>query len=791
MPSDSTCDAATLHLLADSLPQLIWIYAADGVADYAGQGWQDYSGLSASRLLAMGWLEQSHPDDRISLVESWRRSVSSGEPLRLECRLRRHDGHYRWFDAQATPLKDALGQVMSWIISCSDIHETVELRQAALRSEQHLHSVFESVPVSITLEDWSVVLHEIQRLKSSGIEDFEDYFETHAEQVDQLLDSIRVIDVNQWTLHVFWAERKEQLVGRSLRWMFKSPSARAEFVAILIRLGRGGSSRLWEMQLCAFDGSDKRVLSTAVNWSSGSLAGVMLVSRVDVTDYQRVNKELHRQRVLLERISSLANVGGWVHDVATRTDSWTDEVSRIHGLALDAAVAADDFLAVFSAADRDLILNAFKQAISDARPFDLELPLLTARQERKWVHARGSPVVRNGKVLRVEGAIQDITSRKLAELEVQQLNASLERQVEERTAELDRARHDLQNILDALPTMIAYWDSDLRLRFFNKMYRQSVGVDAMYGIHFTEAMHKSMIEERLPRMLLALQGQVQRFEARALNRAGYHNFHSQTYYQPDIVDGVVRGVYVLIIDVTVLKQAEDGLRAANRELESFAYAVAHDLRAPLRAMSGFSSALLEDYASKMDAEAQGFAIEINKASRRMGQLLDGLLALSRSTQGEMRLDSVDMSAIAVTVLSELQTQDPDRRVRWQVQPGMIAFGDARMLDAVLRNLLGNAWKYTSRTADAEIRMDSIFRHGVRQFRVVDNGSGFDMAHADRLFKPFQRLHRQDEFAGIGIGLATVNRIVHRHGGEIYADASPGHGATFCFTLDEHAKSDES
>ena len=175
----------------------------------------------------------------------------------------------------------------------------------------------------------------------------------------------------------------------------------------------------------------------------------------------------------------------------------------------------------------------------------------------------------------------------------------------------------------------------------------------------------------------------------------------------------------------------------------------------------------------------------------MGQLLDGLLALSRSTQGEMRLDTVDMSALAVTVLSELQTQDPDRRVRWQVQPGMIAFGDARMLDAVLRNLLGNAWKYTSRTADAEIRMDSIFRHGVRQFRVVDNGSGFDMAHADRLFKPFQRLHRQDEFAGIGIGLATVNRIVHRHGGAIYADASPGRGATFYFTLDEHAKSDQS
>lgn len=265
-------------------------------------------------------------------------------------------------------------------------------------------------------------------------------------------------------------------------------------------------------------------------------------------------------------------------------------------------------------------------------------------------------------------------------------------------------------------------------------------------------------------------------------------------------EGVLIGFAKITRDITQRKAAEDALReltavleqrvadrtaelqAANRELESFAYAVAHDLRAPLRAMSGFSQALVEDYGEGLAPEARNYLNQIVIGSGRMGELVDGLLTLSRSTRGELRRDPVDLSALAERMLAELAKIEPERKVKWAVEPGLVARGDARMLEAVMRNLLGNAWKYTSGKPEAMIRVNIDKTGQEFLFCVSDNGAGFDMAHAGKLFQPFQRLHRQEEFAGIGIGLATVQRIVHRHGGEIYAEGIPGQGARFCFSL---------
>jgi signal transduction histidine kinase len=227
------------------------------------------------------------------------------------------------------------------------------------------------------------------------------------------------------------------------------------------------------------------------------------------------------------------------------------------------------------------------------------------------------------------------------------------------------------------------------------------------------------------------------------------------------------------------------LTAANRELDSFAYAVSHDLRAPLRAMSGFSQALSEDYGSQLQGDAKVYLEQIDLASHKMSELIDGLLVLSRSTRGELQYDTMDLAALSQRLLAELAQGDPERRVKVQVEAGLHTHGDARMIEVVLRNLLGNAWKYSAHVAvpaAAEIRVYREERDGQIFFCVADNGAGFDMAHANRLFQPFQRLHRQDEFPGIGIGLATVQRIVHRHGGVIEARGEPGKGAVFCFSL---------
>ncbi len=228
----------------------------------------------------------------------------------------------------------------------------------------------------------------------------------------------------------------------------------------------------------------------------------------------------------------------------------------------------------------------------------------------------------------------------------------------------------------------------------------------------------------------------------------------------------------------MLRGREAELRAANAELDSFAYAVSHDLRAPLRAMSGFCAALKEDHGADLSAEALSYLDEIAHAGRHMGALIDGILTLSRATRGEFQREEVDISAIAHGVVAELHRAEPHRQIACDIQPNLTAWGDPRMLEQVLRNLLENAWKYTSVSAAPRIGVSG----GRNAVTVSDSGAGFDMAYADKLFQPFQRLHRQDEFPGIGIGLSTVARIVHRHGGRITAEAALGKGATFHVTV---------
>ncbi len=231
-----------------------------------------------------------------------------------------------------------------------------------------------------------------------------------------------------------------------------------------------------------------------------------------------------------------------------------------------------------------------------------------------------------------------------------------------------------------------------------------------------------------------------------------------------------------------LNQTIAQLQGANQELEAFAYSVSHDLRAPLRAMSGFSEALVEDFGNLLNREARDYLNEIVIGSRHMGQLIDGLLTLSRSTRGELHRDRVNLSEMAERHRGYLEQSEPQRRVAWQIEAGLLVDGDERMIELIMRNLLSNAWKYTAGVADPLIRLYSEQNSSERFFCVADNGAGFDMAHAGKLFQPFQRLHRQDEFPGIGIGLATAQRIVHRHGGTIHATGTPHQGAIFSFSL---------
>jgi len=224
------------------------------------------------------------------------------------------------------------------------------------------------------------------------------------------------------------------------------------------------------------------------------------------------------------------------------------------------------------------------------------------------------------------------------------------------------------------------------------------------------------------------------------------------------------------------------LEAATRELEAFSYSVSHDLRAPLRALDGFSQALMEDYSAVLDEEGKDHLKRIRAASQRMGTLIDDLLNLSRYTRVEMRSETVDLSGVAHEVVDELKAASPERRVEVHIAEGLKAEADPSLMRIVLVNLIGNAWKFSAKCASPTIEFGSTEEDDRTVYFVRDNGAGFDLAYAQKLFGAFQRMHSMSEFPGTGIGLATVKRIINRHGGKVWAQSAAGAGATFYFTL---------
>ena len=274
--------------------------------------------------------------------------------------------------------------------------------------------------------------------------------------------------------------------------------------------------------------------------------------------------------------------------------------------------------------------------------------------------------------------------------------------------------------------------------------------------------------------------------------------------------GEIIGVIGIIHEVTKRKRAEGEihdlnknlerrvkertvqLESANKELEAFSYSVSHDLRAPLRSIDGFSQVLLEDYSNQMDDAGTHYLQRIRQGAQRMGLLIDDLLKLSKTNRSELTLSECELSRLCSRVAVDLANLNSERKVEIIIQPDLMVQADHRLIQVVLENLLGNAWKFTSKCQDPRIEVgEKVSPSGERIFFVRDNGAGFDMAYADKLFNAFQRLHSATEYEGTGIGLAIVQRIIHRHGGRVWAEAKPGEGATFFFAIPERVLANDS
>jgi len=347
------------------------------------------------------------------------------------------------------------------------------------------------------------------------------------------------------------------------------------------------------------------------------------------------------------------------------------------------------------------------------------------------------------------------------------------------------------------------WQADLDTQYFHFLwgahYIARLPIKGMSASEMIEITHPDDREMMMKKWSLAVQGkQPYDIEYRVMVDGEVKWVSAQAEFERDAQGRAIRALGISH-DVTARKRAElevlrlnasleqriqartQALKGAYDELESYSYAVAHDLRSPLRIINGFAMAIKEDNPD-LDKDSQQHLERIMEASKKMGELIDGLLQLSQFARGEPHRTLVNISAMATRQLEELASQEPLRQVSWDVETGLTAMADAPLIEALLQNLLSNAWKYTAKTANAHIRMYSESKNDQHRFCISDNGAGFDMARIDKLFKPFQRLHMPHEFTGLGIGLATAMRIVQRHGGELLGESTPGQGATFCFTL---------
>jgi PAS domain S-box-containing protein len=421
----------------------------------------------------------------------------------------------------------------------------------------------------------------------------------------------------------------------------------------------------------------------------------------------------------------------------------------------------------------------------------------------KYLFVRTDPVRdENGRTTRIVHVVEDITERKEAERTIARLAA----------------------IVQSSDDAIIGKDLDGTIRSWN------AGARRIYGYDEEDVKGKSIATLCPPelqddwREVVASVGQgelIQGRETIRMRKDGTRFFVSMTVSPIRDADGAIVGISTIARDISERKRAEQErarllqleqearrelqlknaeveqlnaeleervrmrtteLETSNKELEAFSYSVSHDLRAPLRSIDGFSHILLDEYQDKLDDEGKDFLARVRTASQQMGILIDALLQLSRVSRSEMKRDEVNLSEIVNSIAADLRKNAPERQVEFRIAQGAIERGDARLLDVAMRNLLENAWKFTSKRPLTVIEFGTVQNDGRRAYFVRDNGAGFDMAYGDKLFGAFQRLHSVAEFEGSGIGLATVQRILRRHGGRIWAEGAPDQGATFYFTL---------
>jgi len=768
---------------------------------FVNDAFERHTGYSREEVLGRSPRFLQGPATQRIELDRIRAKLSKWQPVRAELINYTKSGQAFWIDLDMVPITDAKGLFTHWVAVERDITRRKLAEQAVLDSEQRYAALFEAAPLPMWVFDMAskqFLTVNQAALQSYGYSAeeframtiFDIRTEAESDRLRQELSDALTLRKGSW-LHrrkdgsifpVNIVSQPVQYAGQDARFvvamdMSAQVNAETEVQEHLFTLQRAADAAqaiTWHQTL---DGAMQEVAEQA----RGVIGAHQSV--VSLTMGQDWSRATHR-RSLSEKYAA-----------------YRDVVEPADGTGIYAMVCENNRSLRITEAE----LQAhplWRGGGSDARA---HLPM------RGWLAIPLNG--RNGQNIgllqlsdKYEGEFtqqDEYVAMELAHLastaienarlleEVGRLNAGLEQKVADRTASLARQEALFRALAEQAPQVVWTANPNGAVTYANRAWFDLMGGTAndWTGTHrWFAVLHPEDVAGVRANWLAANASQSQ-FSGirRLLARDG--SCHTMAYRASPVLDefGAIAFWVGIDADISEIKAIETALRLSNEELEAFSYSVSHDLRSPLNTIDGFSRLLSKQLAGEADAKVQHYLARIQTGVAQMGQLIEDLLSLAQVARAQLRSEPVDLSLMARSVLDEWQARQPERKVNVQIESGLQAHGDGRLLRVAMDNLLGNAWKFSAQQAQAEISVgQQADAAGWPVFFVRDNGAGFDMAYADKLFNPFQRLHAVSEFAGTGIGLATVSRVIGRHGGRLWAEAAPGRGATFSFTLPRQA-----
>lgn len=512
---------------------------------------------------------------------------------------------------------------------------------------------------------------------------------------------------------------------------------------------------------------------------NGKIIG-LVCSGFEISELLQVKEELKRERRLIRTLIDIIPDQIFARDRECRFILNNISDAKMMGVSdprLLEGMRDEDFyppeLAARYQADDWQVMNSGQPLINR------EEPLLSADGQHHWLLTTKVPLFdEQGEVIGIAGISRDITERMLAEKKLIE------------AMEENRASRDfLQNILDTSPSYISWKDRDLRYLGCNQATANLVGLDdpeqiigkTDHDFHYSAEQIESDVQANR-RIMESGQPEYHILE-NGRNAKGNLVWFDTNKIPLRNATGDVIGILISKEDITIQKTQQEQLQQLNMELESFSYSVSHDLRNPLRHINSYTQIILDEYADRLDAKGEEYLSRIRTASQQMNQLIENLLRLSRINRSSLQLSHIDLCSIFREIVTNLRNDHPDRDVEIVLPETLIVHADEPLMSIAMDNLIRNAWKYTGKTLQARIELGSFEQDNKKVIFIRDNGVGFEMSNINKLFIPFQRLHSDQEFIGTGIGLAMVKRIVHRHGGTIWAEGEVGKGAVFYFKLE--------